>query len=192
MDPGVVITVGVLWFLFNLFGKRKPGGTRTTQPPLRSRGGLPAGVPPSTGADPTQREGARLQDLLRELGRTLETAGGQRGSPPSGRRAPARGRASLESTPVVRSLEQEVRRPPRRAVDSDDEAEAVIARRRAEAEANSRPLGDADYHAFEARIRQEPADATATPAFPTRRLRDAVVWREILGPPVSLRDSLDS
>ena len=42
---------------------------------------------------------------------------------------------------------------------------------------------------FDARIRQEAADKTAVATNRTRRLRDAVVWREILGPPVSLRDS---
>ena len=37
---------------------------------------------------------------------------------------------------------------------------------------------------------QEPnpaADKTATRGYTARQLRDAVVWREILGPPVSLR-----
>ena len=79
------------------------------------------------------------------------------------------------------------RRPQRVEVDKDDEAEAVIARRRAAAEANARPLGRAEHTAFDARIRQEPADATATRATSIRRLRQAIVWREILGPPVSLR-----
>src|ERR1700694_5163836 len=104
-------------------------------------------------------------DPLRELGKTLDRA----------------------STPEVPSLEGIVPRTPRVEVDSDDEAEAVAERRKADAEANTRPLGRADHAAFEARIRQEPADATATQGNSIRRLRHAVVWREILGPPVSLR-----
>ena len=85
-----------------------------------------------------------------------------------------------------------MRRPGRAEVDSDDEAEAIVARRIAAAEANARPLGAADHLAFDARIRQEPADATATKGYTMRQMRDAVVWREILGPPVSLRDPADS
>ena len=105
-----------------------------------------------------------MQDVLRQLGGVLEA-----------------------STPEARSLEEDVSRPQRVEVDKDDEAEAVIARRRAAAEANARPLGRAEHTAFDARIRQEPADATATRATSIRRLRQAIVWREILGPPVSLR-----
>lgn len=161
MDPGVAIALGFLWFLFNVFGKKKPGNTGP-RPPAPG----PIRVPPPARLelDPTQREGARLQDVLRQLGGVLEA-----------------------STPEARSLEEDVSRPQRVEVDKDDEAEAVIARRRAAAEANARPLGRAEHTAFDARIRQEPADATATRATSIRRLRQAIVWREILGPPVSLR-----
>ncbi len=57
----------------------------------------------------------------------------------------------------------------------------------AAAEAQGKPLTKADHRAFDERIRQEPADKTATKGYTARQLRDAVVWREILGPPVSLR-----
>jgi hypothetical protein len=63
-----------------------------------------------------------------------------------------------------------------------------VARRIAAAEAQGKPLTKADHRAFDARIRQEPADKTATRGYTARQLRDAVVWREILGPPVSLRE----
>lgn len=138
MDPSVAIGVGVLWLLFNIFGRKK----NRPQPPH------PAGLPASTGADATQREGARLQDLLGEV----------------------------------------EGRPQRIEVDTDDQVEAVIARRRAAAEAHVRPPGRSDHVAFDARIRQEPADVARTQAVSMQRLREAIVWREILGPPVSLRD----
>ncbi len=195
MDPGVAIGIGVLWVVFNLITrKNKPAGPTRRPAPPRSQTQAPGRLPPSAGTDPTQREGARLQDLLRELGRTLDGAAGPRGRPAATRLPPAEeveDRTSLETPVVVRSLEAEVRRPQRLEVDSDDEAEAVIARRRAAAEAHGRPLGSADYLAFEARIRQEPADATATQAYTMARLRNAIVWREILGPPVSLRGPED-
>ena len=100
-------------------------------------------------------------------------------------------RKTSREVPEARSLEEDVQRPERAVVDADDEAEAIAARRIAAAEANARPLGAADHLAFDARIREEPADATATKGYSMRRLREAVVWREILGPPVSLRDPSD-
>jgi hypothetical protein len=39
----------------------------------------------------------------------------------------------------------------------------------------------------DAQIRTEPADHTAARTYTPQQLRDAVVWREILGPPVGLR-----
>ena len=193
MDPGVAIGVGVLWLLFNLFGRKRKSLDPKDRPTARPGVHPPVRLP-STGSDPTQMEGARLQDLLRELGKTLDTAAGQRGRPVPGR-LPAPKRVepprSLEATTEARSLEEDVQRPTRAVVDADDEAEAIVARRIAAAEANARPLEAADHLAFDARIRQEPADATGTKGYSMRRLRDAVVWSEILGPPVSLRDTQD-
>jgi hypothetical protein len=87
----------------------------------------------------------------------------------------------------VRSLAPEPRRPQRATGDQDDEAAQLVARRLAAAEARATPLTAADHRRFEQRIRQEPADKTATRALTAEQLRHAVVWREILGPPVSLR-----
>ena len=196
MDPGFAVGLGVLWVLFNIFARKGKQPSQKDRPP-GARPQMRPGItlPPSTGSDPTQREGARLQDLLRELGRTLDEAAGQRpgqpkvGRPPTAKQPSAR--KPLESTAEVESLEEDVQRPERAVVDADDEAEAIAARRIAAAEANARPLGAADHLAFDARIRQEPADATSTKGYSMQRLRDAVVWREILGPPVSLRDTSD-
>jgi hypothetical protein len=90
-----------------------------------------------------------------------------------------------------RSLEVEPVRGERAVVDQDEEGERVVQQRLAAAEANLAPLSDADHQAFEQRIRAEPADKTATRGYTVRRLREAVVWREILGPPVSLREGED-
>jgi hypothetical protein len=75
-------------------------------------------------------------------------------------------------------------------VDQDDEAERVVQQRLDQVAARGGPLGEADHQRFDQRIRQEPADHTAVrPRDPAiDRLRQAIVWREILGPPVSLRD----
>jgi len=87
----------------------------------------------------------------------------------------------------MQSLEAASAEGERAVVDQDDEAERLEQKRMAAAEANQRALTDADHEAFEQRIRQEPADKTATRGYTTRQLRQAMVWREILGPPVSLR-----
>jgi hypothetical protein len=185
VDPGFGIGLVVLWVLLNLLGRRKKTSNQGTRPPVT--------LPRSTGADPTQREGARLHDFLRELSGTLDEAAGPRGRPASGRLPPAEEveeRGSLETTtsPEARSLEEGVRRPERTVVDADDEAEAIAARRIAAAEANARSLTKVDHQAFDARIRQEPADAAATRGYSMGRLRNAVVWREVLGPPLALRE----
>jgi len=132
----------------------------------------------------------QLEQLLRGLGRTLDQARGS-GRQPQVRRLPSAGGAdsgrSLEAEPQVQSLEAASAEGERAVVDQDDEAERLEQKRMAAAEANQRALTDADHEAFEQRIRQEPAEKTATRGYTTRQLRQAMVWREILGPPVSMR-----
>jgi hypothetical protein len=209
VDLGTALLIGFAWLVINAIRKagskppgtgtpprRPPGtapgsGTRPALPGARQLpGARPRPLPPVTGADATQREGSQLEALLRELGRTLEQGSGPVGRAPDQRLPPAEEveeRESLEVTPEVQSLERDPRRQARAEVDQDDEAERIVARRLTAAEARDKPLTKVDHRAFDARIRQEPADKTATRAYTARQLRDAVVWREILGPPVSLR-----
>ncbi|MEP6687525.1 MAG: hypothetical protein ABJC36_04200 [Gemmatimonadales bacterium] len=210
MDIGPALVFGAAWLVLNAIRKaasKPPGQPRTPprRPPVTTsrpagttaRPGVrslpdarPKTLAPVTGADATQREGSALESLLRELGRTLDQASGPAGRAPD-RRLPSaeqvEERESLEVTPEVRSLETDPRRAARVEVDRDDEAEEVVARRFAAAEAQGKPLTRAERVALDARIRQEPADMTATRGYSVHQLRDAVVWREILGPPLSLR-----
>jgi hypothetical protein len=94
---------------------------------------------------------------------------------------------SLETEPEVTSLETGFSRQGRRRVDQDDEAEGIEARRIKAAAARDVARSPADHAAFDNRIKQEPAEHTATKGYTAQQLRDAMVWREILGPPVSLR-----
>jgi hypothetical protein len=199
VELGPLLLLGLGWLVVNALrkaGSQPPDSETTSRPRPRPPVARPPRVPVRTlpapsGADATQREGARLEQLLRELGRTLDQASGPVGRAPD-RRLPSaeefEERDSLEvAAPDVQSLETDPRRGERSVVDQDDEAERVAARRIAAAEANAAPLTRADHKVFDARIRQEPADKTATRAYTTKQLREAVVWREILGPPVSLR-----
>jgi len=77
--------------------------------------------------------------------------------------------------------------------DQDEQAERLVAQRLKEVEARNRELTDSEYTEFERKIRQEgsqPATVRESPKprYSAQQLRDAFVWREILGPPVGLRD----
>jgi hypothetical protein len=193
VDSKALIIAAVVWVLFNLLTRKKsPPVPPKGQQPVRPGPARPVARP--VRLDPTQREGSQLEQLLRQLGRTLDQAGGPLGRAPDRPIPPAEEQEegeSLEVAPVARSLETDATRSTRVTVDQDDQAERVVARRIAEAEGRGRALTKADHLAFDQRIRQEPADKTATGPYSVRRLREAVVWREILGPPVSLRDPTD-
>ena len=197
MDFGGLLVLGAVWLLFNLLGRARGGARprpRTAQNLPQPRPSPPVGSNPPSG-DPSQQEGSRLERMLRELERSLEEVAAQNEParrlpvPPLPDDEDVEERESLEEPERVVSLETEVHRPARVRYDQDSGAEELVRRRIAAAEARSGAITRADHKRFDARIRQEPADHTAvrrgyTPA----QLRDAVVWREILGPPVSERD----
>jgi hypothetical protein len=187
VDFGGLLLLGALWVLFNLLTKGRQQGRGPGRPPT----GLPPAGPPRQG-DATQREGSRLEALLREFERALDQSGG---AGPLGRPSTSplptaeevEERESLESEPEVVSLEAEEARPERVTVSQDEGAERLVARRIAAADARSGAQTRADHAAFDKRIRQEQADATRVRDASLHQLRRAVVWREILGPPVALR-----
>lgn len=182
MDFTGLLILGALWFLLNLMGKsREGGGARPPRPPGPRRGG----------GDATQQEGSKLEALFRELERQLNQASRAperpgRASLPSAEEVEER--TSLESQPVVVSLEEDVSRPERVVVTQDDAAERIVAARLKAAEARSGAHTSADHAAFHLKIQPEPADATAVRQLTPAELRRAVIWREILGPPMSERD----
>jgi hypothetical protein len=147
--------------------------------------------------DPTQQEGSTLERMLRQLGAELgQLEGGQRG--PMGRDTQVELPSAEEveereilDRPVHRPERVPVVREPRALVDHDDEAAALLQRRLTAAEERNRPLTLADHRAFDARIRQAPAKvssrARSKSRFSAEQIRQAIVWREILGPPIALR-----
>ncbi len=183
-DFGGLLFVALIWAFFKLVSRSREDAS---PPPARRP------PPPRTlGIDPTQQEGRALERLLRELERTVNQGASGPAGHPGGRPLPpaeeVEDREVLEVAPKGESLEREPRRAERARVDQDDEAERVIAHRAASAAARSGGQTAADHRKFDQTIRQEPADHTATRRLTPRQLRDAVVWREILGPPVSERD----
>ena len=159
----LIFFAAFLWFLFSeMRPKKKP--TPRPQPPRIELPGRPAAEPPSRRAAPhydAELERRRLERLLQGL------------DPDGG--------------PMVISLETPPVRVEREEASYDDRAEAASRARIEAARLRDAALNDADHAAFDRRIRA--GGAAASRKAPRRiALRDAVVWREILGPPVSLRD----
>ncbi len=178
-DINGFLVIGALWFVLTLITKAK-GSIRSRQPGPPS---YPRPTPLPSRQDPTQQEGIRLQRVLGDLRRALEEAA-QAGAP-SGETMP-RPRQAGESLELseVQSLEGEGEREP---VDLDDEAAGIEARRiQAAADRNAGRKPEAKQPA--PLVRQEPADHTSAPRYSARQLREAVVWREILDPPLALRN----
>lgn len=185
MDFDAILVLGALWFLFNLLSGLK----RKSRPPSRPRPVPQDRQTLSSRPDSTQREGSRLERMLREFERALEQAGaeGRPASQPLPEEEEVEERESLETEPEIVSLEQDVRRASRREFNQDADAEQLVARRIAAATARDAATTKVDHTLFDNEIRQEPAEHTGTRGYTAEELRRAVVWREILGPPVSER-----
>ena len=174
-----LIILGLFYLASTLFGRAMKQGEQQ-----RRRGKRASPAPtrkPASGRTPTQREAERLEDLLERLGFEVEIEP----SPPP---AAPRPLPPPEPEPTVVSLELPPDRALRAQENLDDQAALVVARRIREAAARSGALTDADHAAFDDRIRRRPA--APRPARVSRsRLQEAVVWREVLGPPVALGGS---
>lgn len=216
-DLGPFAILALVWWLFSVVmeGRAKArrrqggagGGGAAPRPRSRPRPRIERQPPPASdpsrslpaGGDPTQREGNRLEQILREFERALEESQERAGQPPSPVPGGWEGAEEVEERESLDGYEPEVAsyersdqfdRGERPLVGQDDDAEALVERRIAAAESRNRALSGADHARFDARIRQAPAvpelenpDGAARAA----RLRQAIVWREVLGPPVSLR-----
>ena len=96
---------------------------------------------------------------------------------------------SLEVEPEVRSLETTVTRPARVEFDQDDGAEALVASRIRWAEDHGKRKTMAEHRAFDEAVRAAAGPAPRDPAADARAvLRKRIIWNEILGKPLALRD----
>ena len=96
-----------------------------------------------------------------------------------------RSRGKAESLGLTAADRQ---RRQRQVVDSEVEGAALAERRLQEAEARNRPHRAADHQAFDQRIRAGDAAAAGASQPSSERLRQAIVWREILGPPKAFEE----
>lgn len=132
----------------------------------RGGGGLTLDHRPSEGSRTVAEVLREIQRITRESGR----------SEPARRPAPI-ATAGRGSKPI---------RSARPVVDYDEQAAAVIRARINQAESRNVPLDDASHQAFDAQVREMPAEAKLPGRLTGRQLRDAFIWSEILGPPGGL------
>jgi len=157
----------------------------------QKKGTRPARRPPPRGpSEAGSEQPTSIRDLLDEFRRSMEEAERKaRGEdvrvlpPPTPVEA-----IQLERRPAVKRLPAKAKASSQ-PMDFDDQAEAVIQERRRWAEEHNKALTEADHEAFDARIRKGQQKKPVAQA-PTRahELRQMIIWREVLGPPVALRD----
>lgn len=95
---------------------------------------------------------------------------------------------SLEVEERSVSLEAEVGdRTPRVRVDHDALAEDIVRGRKESAASRDGAIGPADHRAFDEQIRKGEGAVAAPGGIAIADMRKAIVWRELLGPPVSMR-----
>ena len=167
-------------------------------PPPRPRRPVRPSFPEPVSRPQVERKRQSVLDLFRaemeRMQREAETARTIEG--PMGRRVlvewpgaeEVEDLESLEVEPEVASLEVAERISSREVVDQDDQAEVLVRRRIDAAQARNRALTVADHKAFDRTIRSVPVQSSV-PIVGRRpaSIRDAMVWREILGPPKGLQ-----
>jgi len=206
---GPLLILAALGWIMSAVGdarRKQQRGPRPPRVPPSQRYPRPATPRPgraTPGADATQQEGSRLEQILREFEQALEgsvprTPGPvptrSRGGWEAGEEVEERGSHDDDAQYEVESLErlENFERPAREDVALGADAEELVRRRIAYAEAQGRALSSADHTRFDARIRTAgQAPAIVEPKLPAservNRLRQAMIWREVLGPPVALR-----
>lgn len=205
MDISPLFVLLVVWWLFGLLTSGKRGKQRRDQRRTRPGASAPTPLPPvqAEGADPTQQEGSKLERIMREFERALEETSQQR--EPTADVEPSwdaaeewqteepQSRSLEQFEPEVRSMEDDFHRPEREVVVLGGDQDALQAGRVAYAENRSRALTVGDHQRFDARIRAPQApvpsvEADAPPDDRLLRLRQAIIWREVLGPPIAMQD----
>ncbi|HET9065908.1 MAG TPA: hypothetical protein VFN22_08850 [Gemmatimonadales bacterium] len=157
-DFGVVIALGVLYAILSVLGR------------FAKRGEAPSPTAPPRQRVPGQPQ--TLEDLLAEMRGQIEQEQPVELLPPEPEVVPPRLPARVTGREVI---------------NYDDRAAAVVAGRITEAAARDGALNAADHARFDRKIRAVEPEVVVD----TRRrdaLRKAVVWSEILGKPVALRD----
>ncbi len=182
---GIAILV-LIWIVGVMFDKKKKEARRRKQM-AQQRSALSIEVEP-VGAEPrarlpdaSQREGSKLEQVLRQLNPEFAALADQA-------LAQRHHQTATEGEPetVARQPAEPFAAAPDDGDDFMAKAEKAIARRRMVAEEYSRGRTAEDHDAFHqaARRQDEPEAKIAVAVDPT--LEQAIIWREILGPPKAM------
>ena len=92
----------------------------------------------------------------------------------------------VEERPIA--AEEIGARPVPKRIDYDDDAEALVQRRVTAAQVRDGAMSPVDHRRFDTAIRAKAPAAAQAPESRATALRRAMVWHEVLSPPLSLRD----
>jgi hypothetical protein len=191
------IALFVLWAVASLFGRVAQGKKGQQQQPRPPR------PVPQRRDESAARTGqpTTFEELLAEMRGQLEQAkemerSGADTHEPWQRSLPeaesVEDTTSLEEEPVVVSLEVEPHRPERPVEISQSDAMQVLVQKRIDAaELRNREWRLEDHKRFDQAIREAKPARVARIAPAHRALRQAMIWNEVLQPPVSMRDTAD-
>lgn len=200
MAVGTYVALAVVYGAITLLKKAGEVAKRQQDAARRQGGATPILVgreSPAAAGRPTT-----MEELLREMRGQLE--GAQRTqetvSPSRLPRVPRRLTPAPKPKPAEDDVEgesievgarivvrEETSRPVPVDVDYDDSASALVQRRITSAQARNVAWSPGEHAGFDARIRaKEPVKVPAANRGAT--LRRAIIWHEVLSPPVALRD----
>jgi hypothetical protein len=206
---GIAILV-LIWIVGAMFDKKKKEARRRKQMAQRR---LPLSIDPEpVSAEPrerlpdaTHRQGSKLEQVLRQLNPEFAALADQalaqghqetatEGEPEIMVREPAEPFAAAldDGDDFMAKAEQAMAqrsRGPAGRDDGDDfmaKAERAIARRRMTAEEYGRDRTAEDHDAFHQGVRRRDEPEVKTPSAAAPTLEQAIIWREILGPPKAM------
>lgn len=192
MDEIGPIALFVLWALASLFGRAAQGKKQqrqrrraTTTLPERSDREMSRPGQPTT-FDELLAEMRGQLEQGQQAKRDAEPATWQHKLPDD---EDVEDTTSLEVEPEVVSLEVEPYHVERVQVDQAAATEALVQRRIAAAELRNREWRLEDHRRFDQAIREGRQAPVRRVSPATRSLRQAMIWNEVLQPPVSLRET---
>ncbi len=181
---GIAILV-LIWIVGAMFDKKKKEARRRKQQATAEpRPTLAESVltePPKRLPDASQREGSKLEQVLRQLNPEVAALADQA-------LAQRHHQTATEGEPET--MARQPAEPFTAAPDDGDDfmakAERAIARRRMTAEEYSRDRTAEDHDTFHQAVRRAPESEAKAPTDAPPTLEQAIIWREIIGPPKAL------
>ncbi len=182
---GIAVLV-LIWIVGSIFDKKKKQERRRRQmaqqsPPPSIDPNPVSAEPRARLPDASPREGSKLEQMLRQLNPEFAALADQA-------LAQRHHQTATEGEPET--MARQPAEPFAAAPDDGDDfmakAERAIARRRMTAEEYSRDRTAEDHDTFHQAVRRPPESEAKGPTDAPPTLEQAIIWREIIGPPKAL------